>query len=346
MRIDLGLSREQARARLRNEAAGAVVARRLAWVLGAAFAGAWVEGAGSSRVIVATTDPARVPAIAADGAEGKSVRHSLRALTNAKSRLDRAAVRRHGLGTLVWYVDVRTNRVVVQARSRAAARELIAGAGVDAALLSVQTVQQQPHLLHGIRGGDAFYRPTDGGRCSVGFAVTRGKEKGFVTAGHCGRKGTTTRGFNKRDQGVFRASVFPGADMAWVATNSAWAARPYVKGGRARELEITGSAEALVGASVCRSGSTSGWHCGIIEQHDVTVAHAEGTVTGVTRTSVCAEHGDSGGPYVAGDQAQGVTSGGTGNCTTGGTSFYQPINPLLERYGLTLVTTGNGPARV
>jgi streptogrisin C len=54
---------------------------------------------------------------------------------------------------------------------------------------------------------------------------------------------------------------------------------------------------------------------------------------------VCAEPGDSGGPFVSGTQAQGVTSGGSGDCTSGGTTFFQPVNPILSDFGLTLKTT-------
>src|SRR5690606_32628331 len=107
-------------------------------------------------------------------------------------------------------------------------------------------------------------------------------------------------------------------------------------------VEVTGSVQALVGASVCRSGSTTGWHCGTIQQHDTSVTYPEGRVNGLTRTTVCAEPGDSGGPYLAGSQAQGVTSGGSGNCTSGGTTYYQPVNPVLSEFGLTLTTAGTG----
>jgi len=33
-----------------------------------------------------------------------------------------------------------------------------------------------------------------------------------------------------------------------------------------------------------------------------------------------------------------VTSGGTGDCRSGGITFFQPINPLLSYFGLQLVT--------
>ncbi|HWH00005.1 MAG TPA: carbohydrate-binding protein, partial [Pilimelia sp.] len=61
------------------------------------------------------------------------------------------------------------------------------------------------------------------------------------------------------------------------------------------------------------------------------------------RTTVCAEPGDSGGSLIAGTQAQGVTSGGSGNCRTGGTTYFQPVNEILQVYSLTLMTGGSTP---
>ena len=43
------------------------------------------------------------------------------------------------------------------------------------------------------------------------------------------------------------------------------------------------------------------------------------------------------------DQAQGVTSGGSGDCTAGGVTYFQPINEILTAYGLSLVTTAGDP---
>jgi len=138
----------------------------------------------------------------------------------------------------------------------------------------------------------------------------------------------------------------PGSDHAWVATNAHWTPRPLVNGYGNGEVPVTGSTEALEGSSVCRSGSTSGWHCGTIRQRDATVTYPQGTVHGMARTTVCSEPGDSGGPFLSGSQAQGVTSGGTGNCTSGGTTYFSPVNPALRAYGLTLATNGNrGPSR-
>ncbi len=164
-----------------------------------------------------------------------------------------------------------------------------------------------------------------------------------MTAGHCGSTGASTSGSNRVAQGSFQGSSFPGNDYAWVAANSNWTAQPWVNqnGGN---LTVRGSNVALVGASICRSGSTTGWHCGTVQQHNTSVTYSQGTVYEVTRTSVCAEPGDSGGSFISGDQAQGVTSGGSGNCSSGGTTYYQPVNEILSVYGLTLKTTGNGPS--
>ena len=89
---------------------------------------------------------------------------------------------------------------------------------------------------------------------------------------------------------------------------------------------------------MCRSRSTTGWHCGTIQAKHASVRYPQGLITGVTQTDVCAEPGDSGGSWLTGNQAQGVTSGGSGDCTDGGTTYFQPVNEILFRYGLRLVT--------
>ncbi|GAA2454545.1 carbohydrate-binding protein [Streptomyces lavendulocolor] len=339
MQRDLGLTGAEARVRLANEAEAGATAALLRQRLGASFAGAWVEGDVSSVLTVATTRAADAAAIRESGAEADVVTHGLAQLDRTKAALDRAARTTATTGVPVWYVDVRTNSVVVGAADRAAAAALVARVGeADRSRIRVVPTRERPRPLYDIRGGDAYYMGGSG-RCSVGFAITRGTQAGFATAGHCGRAGTTTTGYNQVAQGSFQASTFPGRDTAWVATNTNWTATPYVKGAGGANVQVTGSVQQPVGASVCRSGSTTGWHCGTIQQHNTSVTYPEGTISGVTRTSVCAEPGDSGGSYISGTQAQGVTSGGSGDCRSGGTTYHQPINPLLQAYGLTLRTT-------
>ncbi|WMX48615.1 carbohydrate-binding protein [Streptomyces roseicoloratus] len=338
MSRDLGLSRTQALSRLAHEAEAGATAARVRQDLGHAFAGAWVDGPESATLTVATTRAADLPKIRAAGAEARLVPHGLTALERAKATLDRAA----GADAPVRYVDVRTNRLVVEESRPGAVARLLAATGVPRGLVTTVRTAEAPRPLYDLRGGDAYYMG-GGGRCSVGFPVTRGTTQGFATAGHCGRAGTSTSGYNQVAQGTFQASVFPGNDMAWVAANSSWTATPYVKGSGGANVQVTGSVLQPVGSSVCRSGSTTGWHCGTIQQHNTSVTYPEGTISGVTRTTVCAEPGDSGGSYISGSQAQGVTSGGSGNCSSGGTTFFQPLNPILQNYGLTLRTTGSDP---
>ncbi|MEU4799741.1 carbohydrate-binding protein [Streptomyces sp. NPDC023327] len=340
MRRDLGLTSAQAEARLAHEAEAGADAGALRLALGRSFAGAWVHGATSRTLTVATTDAADVPAIEARGARAKVVPHSTAELDATKAALDRAAKKKDTRDAPVWYVDVRSNAVVVRAVRTAAATSLVSAAGVDADLVRVERTKERPRPLYDLVGGDAYYM--GGGRCSIGFPVTKGTQQGFATAGHCGRAGTATTGYNRVAQGTFQGSVFPGRDMAWVATNTQWTATPYVKGPGGQRIGVGGSTQSPVGASICRSGSTTGWHCGTISQHNTSVTYPEGTINGVTRTTVCAEPGDSGGSYISGSQAQGVTSGGSGDCSSGGTTFHQPINPLLQQFGLTLRTTGGG----
>ncbi|MBP2705936.1 alpha-lytic protease prodomain-containing protein [Microbispora sp. RL4-1S] len=339
LRRDLGLTAPQAEERLANESRASAVEERLRGRLGDAFAGAWVLGPTSATLVVATTDAARIPDIEAENAVPKMVSHSLAQLTAAKAALDLAAATAP-VSTPIWYVDTRANNVTVLSSRPAEAAAFVAGAGADPTVVRVMPSDERPRPLYDLRGGDPYY-VNDSVRCSIGFSVVRGGTSGFVSAGHCGRAGYPTTAFNNQvGQGVFQGSSFPGNDYSWVATNSSWAARPWVNNGNGGSVAVTGSAPAVEGASVCRSGSTSGWHCGTVEQRNTSVTYGEGTVTGLTRTSVCAEPGDSGGPFISGGQAQGVTSGGSGNCASGGITYFQPVDEILSAYGLTLVTSG------
>ncbi len=330
MQRDLGLSKGQVTERLAAEAEAADVEEALAEQLGASFGGAWVSGA-DAKLTVATTDAAEVGAIEARGAVAKVVDHSLKDLKSLQKTLDSAGVERDAA---VRSVDVRHNAVTVRTSDTAAAERTVTKAGVDPSAVRTVKSAEAPRTYYDLVGGDAYYI-NGTSRCSIGFSVSNGSQQGFVTAGHCGRPGASTTGYNQVAQGTFQGSTFPGRDYAWVATNSNWTATPYVNGGAVR---VSGSQQASVGSTVCRSGSTTGWHCGAIQQHNTSVTYPEGTITGVTRTSVCAEPGDSGGSFISGSQAQGMTSGGSGNCSSGGTTYYQPVNPALSAYGLSLTT--------
>ena len=234
-----------------------------------------------------------------------------------------------------WHVDVYTSTVTVLARDVAAAEAYVASAGVAGPAVRVVASTETPRPLIDVIGGNAYF--IGGGRCSVGFSVNGG----FVTAGHCGSTGQGTT----QPSGTFRGSSFPGNDYAWVQVAAGNTPRGLVNNYSGGTVTVAGSTEAAVGASVCRSGSTTGWRCGTIQAKNSSVTYPQGTVSGLTRTNVCAEPGDSGGSWMSGSQAQGVTSGGSGNCSSGGTTYFQPVNEILSAYGLTLVTGGGGPGR-
>ncbi len=326
---DLGLTAEQAVQRLANEHRAAASEAALTQELGAEYAGAWLNG-DASQLSVATTDAADAGAIRAKGAQPVIVGRSLANLDAVKAKLDGASAEAKA-GASLWYVDVTTNSVVVLAGSQAAGEALAAAAGADKGVVKVVLSTEQPQAFINIIGGNAYY--IGGSRCSIGFSARRGSAPGFVTAGHCGRAGATT----SSPSGTFYGSSFPGNDYAWVSTPG-HTMTPYVRGSGGANVTVRGSAQASVGASICRSGSTTGWRCGVIQQHNASVRYAQGTVSGLTRTSACAEPGDSGGSFISGSQAQGVTSGGSGNCSVGGTTYHQPVNEILSAYGLTLVT--------
>ncbi|MFD6149094.1 S1 family peptidase [Streptomyces sp. NPDC060243] len=335
---DFHLTAQQAEQRLAAEKQAAKTDRAAREAAGSAFAGSWFD-AKKGTLTVALTGTRTADAVRATGAEVRTdARHSEARLTSVKRAIDRIKAPTSVTG---WRVDPRTNRVVVDVlakdRSDKAVRAFLTKAE-DAGPVTVHAVEGAPEkprpLAAGTVGGDPFY--TGNVRCSIGFSVVGG----FVTAGHCGQPGQAVYGWDNSYIGNIQGSTFPGDDMAWVNVGSGWWTTPVVLGwGTVSDQLVRGSNVAPVGSSICRSGSTSHWHCGTVLGLNETINYANGPVYEATHTNVCAEPGDSGGSFISGDQAQGVTSGGFGNCTSGGETWFQPVNEILGRYGLTLVTS-------
>ncbi|MEV5373851.1 S1 family peptidase [Streptomyces albogriseolus] len=336
MRRDLGLTRAEAEDRLAAERRATALAPQARKTAGSAYGGAWFD-ARSGRLTVAVTpdaDATTVRSLRESGATVRTVEHTERLLNRVKSRLDRLDA---PAGVASWSVDPAANTVVVNVvedrRADNDVRAFVRKARA-AGPVTVRTVADAPSTFAaGTVGGDPYY--TGNVRCSIGFSV----HGGFVTAGHCGGAGQQVRGWDGSYIGNFQGSSFPDNDYAWVNVGSGWWTVPVVLGwGTVSDQLVRGSAEAPVGASICRSGSTTHWHCGRVLAKNETVNYAQGSVHQMTKTSVCAEGGDSGGSFISGDQAQGVTSGGWGNCSSGGETWFQPVNEILNRYGLTLHT--------
>ncbi|MEU0769796.1 S1 family peptidase [Streptomyces albogriseolus] len=336
MRRDLGLTRAEAEDRLAAERRATALAPQARKTAGSAYGGAWFD-ARSGRLTVAVTpdaDATTVRSLRESGAAVRTVEHTERLLDTVKSRLDQLDA---PAGVASWSVDPAANTVVVNVvedrRADNDVRAFVRKARA-AGPVTVRTVADAPSTFAaGTVGGDPYY--TGNVRCSIGFSV----HGGFVTAGHCGGAGQQVRGWDGSYIGNFQGSSFPDNDYAWVNVGSGWWTVPVVLGwGTVSDQLVRGSAEAPVGASICRSGSTTHWHCGRVLAKNETVNYAQGSVHQMTKTSVCAEGGDSGGSFISGDQAQGVTSGGWGNCSSGGETWFQPVNEILNRYGLTLHT--------
>ncbi|GAA1144109.1 hypothetical protein GCM10009630_48210 [Kribbella jejuensis] len=188
-----------------------------------------------------------------------------------------------------------------------------------------------------IAGGDAIY----GGqyRCSLGFNVRSGSTYYFLTAGHCGNIASSWYANSSKTTllGTTYGSSFPGNDYAIVQYSSSYTNHPgTVDLYNGSSQDITSAGNASVGQAVKRSGSTTGVHSGTVTAVNATVNYAEGTVTGLIKTNVCAEGGDSGGALFAGTVALGLTSGGSGNCSSGGTTYFQPVTEALSRYGVSV----------
>jgi streptogrisin C len=337
MKRDLGLDAEQAHVRVAREIKATEVIEQVRTLAGNSFGGAWlVDG----ELNVAVTDEALTSELAAAGATPLIVSTPLSKLEEAQKALDKIDIeqaldKRSGEnGIAAYYVDVAANKLILEALSGsvAQAEELAKQVGLVESEFEVRTVGGLPTTFATVRGGDA-YLINRSSRCSVGFSVTTG----FVSAGHCGTAGTTVTTSSGATLGSFSGSVFPGnGDYSYVRGSSGNTFSGTINNYSGGTLPVSGSTASAVGASICRSGSTTGVHCGAVRALGATVSYSQGRVTGLTQTSVCAEPGDSGGSFYTGAQAQGVTSGGSGDCTSGGTTYFQPVNEILSAYGLTL----------
>ncbi|MFI7434092.1 S1 family peptidase [Micromonospora haikouensis] len=237
-----------------------------------------------------------------------------------------------------WTVDPATGRTTVAADDTVGEGQL---AALRARLATTgAVVRREPGRLSTlIAGGQAVYA-AGGGRCSLGANVRSGSTYYFVTAGHCTTTATTWYADSAGTSvlGSRAGSSFPGNDYGIVRYTSTTIAHPSAVHTYPGTLTVTGVATPVVGMAVCRSGATTGVRCGTITALNATVNYAQGSVTGLIRTNICAEPGDSGGPlYVAATgRIVGILSGGSGNCTTGGTTYYQPIGEILGAYGVTI----------
>ncbi|KAF4408358.1 S1 family peptidase [Streptomyces lycii] len=318
--------------------AAAQLGSTLAGELGQDAAGWYFDGE-TDRLVMNVTDESAAEAARAKGAEARIVENSmaeLRAVTTTLS--DNASIP----GT-AWSIDPRTNKVAVIADRTVTGEKLSAlEQATDGMAGMVSVKRSQGEFQPFADGGDAIFG--GGSRCSLGFNVDVGGAPGFLTAGHCGNISEvwTADQAGAEPLGTVAESVFPASDFALVMYDDpATEAPSTVDLQDGTTQEITQAAEASVGMEVQRSGSTTGLSGGTVTGLDATVNYGNGDIVdGLVQTDVCAEPGDSGGAMFSGDAAVGLTSGGSGDCTQGGETFFQPVTTALEATGATIGAGG------
>ncbi|MFD6288107.1 S1 family peptidase [Streptomyces sp. NPDC060205] len=235
-----------------------------------------------------------------------------------------------------WATDAKTGKVLVTVDSTVSKAEIAKikqAAGANAGALQIKSTPGKINKL--IKGGDAIYASS--WRCSLGFNVRSSSGVDyFVTAGHCTDGAGTwwSNSGHTTTLGTTSGSSFPTNDYGLVRyTNTS-----VTKSGTAGSVDITSAATPAVGTNVIRTGSTTGTRTGRVTALNATVNYGGGDIVyGMIQTTVCAEPGDSGGSlYGSNGVAYGLTSGGSGNCTSGGTTFFQPVTEALSAYGVSV----------
>ncbi|UQX00477.1 S1 family peptidase [Streptomyces sp. RerS4] len=284
------------------------------------------------RLLAVATGLAAVAALAAPTAA--SAAGDDHGFSPARLAAAGASVLRADVAGTAWHTDTATGTLVVTADSTVSDAELARirrEAGPDAGALRIERTPGKLTKL--VSGGDAIYASS--WRCSLGFNVRSGSTYYALTAGHCTDGAGTWWSNSSRTTvvGSTAGSSFPNNDYGLIKYASNSPVPPGTVGGQ----DITSAVNATVGMSVTRRGSTTGTHGGSVTGLNATVNYGGGDIVyGMIRTNVCAEPGDSGGPLYSGTRAVGLTSGGSGNCSSGGTTFFQPVVEALNAYGVSV----------
>ncbi|GGM41755.1 S1 family peptidase [Dactylosporangium sucinum] len=309
--------------------AQAASAEALVAQLGTRTAGSYLDAQGN--LVVNVTDAATAKSVEATGAKTRKVQRSGAELARITATLDAKAA----IPGTAWAVDPVSNQVVVSIDSTVPAEHVKTIEATVASFGGGARIERlSGELRPTISGGQAIY--AGGSRCSLGFNVVSGSTYYFLTAGHCTNIGSTWTTSSGSVLGTRAGTSFPGNDYGIVryAAGVAHPGNVYLYNGSYQE--ITSAGNATVGQSVRRSGSTTGVRSGSVTQTGATVTYSQGQVSGLIRTTVCAEPGDSGGSLFAGTTALGLTSGGSGNCTSGGVTYFQPVTEPLSVYGVSI----------
>ncbi|MEV1092816.1 putative Ig domain-containing protein [Streptomyces microflavus] len=361
MMRDLHLTESGVQQRITQETEAARTATAVRSRIGDRLAGVWFAAADGRLHVTVSTDADAATARAA-GAVAHRADHSRAVVEDV---LRSISVRAAAVpGVVSWGPAVRANRVEVTvdpARATPATAAFTATLATFGDLVHVTESRDVPRQQAGnVLGGEKWVPGTES-PCSIGFPVTRtsGGTKAFLTAGHCtndvnqaayGKDGTRVGTSNKNGTGSVNARE---GDMGIVDVDQAgWNLSGTVSGWGKGDVPVTGSAEAVVGIAVCRSGQTSGLQCGEVTKVNQSVDYGSVVIDGLSYSDACSSGGDSGGSYVTatGGKAVGLHSGGGSATCSGGSgekfTIFQPVNEALSRFGAGLVTSTPQPGEV
>jgi hypothetical protein len=353
-----GISVASAKAQLLRERKLGARGAQLAASLASRSGGSYLDGNG--KLVVTTLDSAASAVVTKGDARAKRVDDSTARLDGIVRKLDEQAARGGGGSTHGWYVDVPTNSVVVTISAGANdaathALTALARSFGDSVRIEEKPASQAPKLAaEYLVGGNQFVQADGQYVCSVGFNTRDAYNRDVVlTAGHCTTKaGTISR--SGYAIGGTRSAHYPTDDFGtfWNSYAWYWVPSTSVNLYNGTYATVAGAwTNPAVGTTVCKSGRTTGFTCGVITALNRTVNYTGGyVISGLVQHNACVEGGDSGGANIsAGYWALGVTSGAS--TPTSGTykdkclgkqglpnvSWYQPIGEALSREGLRIL---------
>jgi len=296
-------------------------------------------------------DPAQYLAQAAAAQDADALVGALKDRTGAtvSARLDGTAV-------TVYASDAQTASLAREAGATA-----VVGAAPHRPLpkvalrpLAGEVYGGQPYLIKNASGA---------WRCSAGFpgyAVASGAPQ-LLSAGHCVEPGSTTSELSMTgpqkytgSDGTVGAPLGPWVSGANQFGNDADSSLIALTGGHTPQSSVltwgtngtgtplgtapstvTGVGAAVAGAPLCKSGSTTGWTCGTIEETDASVSvedeNGVHSVNSIIATT-CADHGDSGGAAMTGGTAIGLVSAGPAVACTD-PDYFTAFYPLVSSAG-------------
>ncbi|MFI9405223.1 S1 family peptidase [Nocardia sp. NPDC052316] len=305
----------------------------------AVFAGSWLDDNGKAVVALAQgpgADEARTAAQSA-GFEVRNVAKSESALRGEKTAFQRwldgqpeavsALVRGVVIDTVNNSIAVRVDKPGLPMPNFIDPARVIVMAPPVAGEQATLEASEIAGAANGALAGGDGYASVAGRlslRCSLGFNGTdRSGNIVNVTAGHCNPDIPSAGNDNAarvhelngnrlgNELGRFEKSVLGSQDYSIVRIADQSRDRfgnNEVRVPGAASVRIDGVATPVVGAPVCKSGSRTGFSCGVVNAVDQTVQVGERELTQAFSANICALPGDSGGPIVTGRLALGISS--------------------------------------